>query len=185
MVQDLAYAVRLLLKDRSFTITAILTLTLCIGANTAMFSIVRSVLLKPLPFPGSERIVLLYNSYPAAGAPRVGVAVPDLYDRMSAVPALDVQALYQPGGATFGDQSGAEQIQLLRGTPAFYRLVGVQPSVGRIFTDEEGEPGKESKVVLSYAFWQRKFGGSKDVVGRTIQLNGNPFEVVGVMPQDF
>src|SRR5262245_55251898 len=149
MFQDLRYAIRLLLKDRSFTITAVLTLTLCIGANTAMFSIVRSVLLKPLPFPDSERIVLLYNSYPAAGAPRVGAAVPDLYDRLSAVPALDLQALFQPGGATYGDQNGAEQLSLLRGTPSLYRLVGVRPVMGRVFGDEEGEPGKDKKVVLS------------------------------------
>jgi len=185
MIQDLKYSLRVLLKDRSFTITALLTLTLCIAANTAMFSIVRSVLLKPLPFPGSERIVLLFNSYPGAGAPRVGTAVPDYFDRMTAVPALDRQALFQNGQRTFGDPNGAEQLNLLIGTPSFYRILQVTPAVGRVFTDDEGEQGKEQKVLLGYGFWQRKFAGNRSVVGQTIQLSGQPFEVIGVMPQGF
>src|SRR6187399_2839116 len=97
-LQDLRFGIRLLLKDRSFTITALLTLAVCIGANAAMFSIVRSVVLKPLPFPGSERVVLLYNSYPNAGAPRVGAAVPDYFDRLKSVPSLDQQALFRREG---------------------------------------------------------------------------------------
>jgi len=185
MIQDLKYALRGLLKDRSFTVTAVLTLTLCLAANTAMFSIVRSVVLKPLPFPGSERIVYLYNSYPGAGAPRVGAAVPDYFDRLEAVPALDMQALFQNGQRTFGDPNGAEQLNLLAGTPSFYRILQVQPAVGRLFTDDEGEPGKDQKVLLSYGFWQRTFASNPGVVGRTIQLNGQPFDVVGVMPAGF
>ena len=157
--QDIRFGVRLLLKDRSFAVTTILTLAICIGANTAVFSIVRSVLLKPLPFAGSDRIVYLYNSYPNAGVPRVGAAVPDYFDRLSAVPALDVQALFQTSGITYGDANGAEQLNIVRGTPSFYRLVQVQPVLGRIFSEEEGEPDKDRKVLLSHGFWQRKFGG--------------------------
>lgn len=185
MIQDLKYSLRVLLKDRSFTITALLTLTLCIAANTAMLSIVRSVVLKPLPFPGSERIVYLYNSYPGAGAPRVGTAGPDYFDRLAAVPALDVQALFQNGQRTFGDPNGAEQLNLLLGTPSFYRILQVQPAAGRIFTDDDGEEGKDRKVLLSYGFWQRKFAGNRGVIGQTIQLSGAPFEVIGVMPAGF
>jgi predicted permease len=185
MIQDLKYSLRILLKDRSFTITALLTLTLCIAANTAMFSIVRSVLLKPLPFPGSERIVFLYNSYPGAGAPRVGAAVPDLFDRLEAVPALDQQALFQNGQRTFGDPNGAEQLNLLAGTPSFYRILQIKPAEGRSFTDEDGEEGKDRKVLLSYGFWKRKFAGNRSVIGQTVQLSGAPFEVVGVMPEGF
>src|SRR5258708_316469 len=98
MFDDLRFALRLLAKDKSFTITALLTLAVCVGANTAMFGIVRSVLMKPLPFSGSDRMVLLYNSYPNAGAPRVGTAVPDFFDRQSAVPALDQQAIFRSEG---------------------------------------------------------------------------------------
>ena len=182
MFQDFRFAVRLLVKDRSFTITALLTLAVCIGANTAMFSIVRSVLLKPLPFPDSDRIALLYNSYPNAGAPRVGAAVPDYYDRMAAVPALDQQALFRNEGMTFGDETGAERLNSLRATPSFYQIMGVHPSPGRAFTEDDAQVGKATKVLLSYGFWQRKFGGDNSAVGKTIRLNGNAFEVVGVMP---
>jgi putative ABC transport system permease protein len=185
LLQDLKFGARLLLKDRTFTITAVVTLALCIGANTAMFGIVRSVLLKPLPFPGSERLVLLYNSYPNAGAPRVGAAVPDYDDRLTAVPALDMQALFRRESMTYGDENGAERLVSLRATPSFYRMLQVQPAAGRVFTDDEGEPGRNAEVVLSYGFWQRKFGGDRAVVGRTVRLNGNPFSVVGVMPRDF
>jgi predicted permease len=185
MFRDLKYSLRLLLKDRSFTITAILTLTLCIAANTAMFSIVRSVLLKPLPFPGSERIVYLFNSYPGAGAPRVGAGVPDYFDRQAEVPALDMQALFQTGQRTFGDPNGAEQLNLLIATPSFYRILQVTPAEGRIFTENEGEQGQDQKVMLSHGFWKRKFAGNRSITGQTIQLNGAPFEVVGVMPEGF
>src|SRR5262245_34229428 len=115
---DLRFAIRLLLKDRSFTITALLTLAVCMGANTAMFSIVRSVLLKPLPFADSQRVVLLYNSYPGAGAPRVGAAVPDYFDRLAAVPAMDQQAVFRREGMTLGDANGAERLNSLRATPS-------------------------------------------------------------------
>jgi predicted permease len=185
MLSDVRFALRLLLKDRSFTLTTLLTLAICIGANTAMFSIVRSVLLKPLPFPGSERIVYLYNSYPNAGAPRVGAAVPDYFDRLQAVTALDQQALFRQEGMTFGDDNSSERLVSIRATPSFYRLVRVVPEQGRVFEENEGEVGRESKVILSRGFWIRRFGGDKSIVGKTIRLNGNPFEVVGVMPLGF
>ena len=185
MFQDLRFAIRLLAKDRSFTVTALLTLAICIGANTAMFSIVRSILLKPLPFPDSGRIVLLYNSYPNAGVPRAANGVPDYFDRQTAVPALDQQAVFRTEGLTFGDADGAERLNDLRATPSFYRLVGARASVGRLFTEDEGELGKEKKVVLGDGFWRRKFGGRSSVINTTIRLNGAPYDVVGVMARDF
>src|SRR6476660_8509850 len=102
LLQDIKFGLRLLLKNRSFTITALLTLAVCIGANAAMFSVVRSVLLKPLPFPNSERVVLLLNSYPRAGIPRSGTSVPDYFDRLGGVTALTTQALFRREGMTFG-----------------------------------------------------------------------------------
>ena len=185
LLQDVRFAVRLLLKDRSFTVTAVLTLAVCVAANTAMFSIVRSVLMKPLPFAASDRVVLLYNSYPNAGAPRVGAAVPDYYDRQTAVPALDMQALFRNEGMTVGDATGAERLNSLRATPSFFRLVGVQPLKGRLFGEDESERGKDRKVLLSYGFWQRKFGGADSAVGASIRLNGAQYDVVGVLPRDF
>jgi predicted permease len=185
VLQDLRFAVRLLLKDRSFTLTALLTLILCLGANTAMFGIVRSVLMKPLPFAQSDRIVLLYNSYPNAGARRAGTAVPDYFDRLTAVPALDEQAIFQTDGVTYGDENGAERLNVLRATPSFYRLVHVQPVAGRVFTQDDGEPGKDTKVLLSYGFWQRKFGGDSSITRRQVRLSGTAYDIVGVMPREF
>jgi predicted permease len=184
-LQDVRFGLRLLFKDRSFTITALLTLAVCIAANTAMFSIVRSVLLRPLPFPDSERAVLLYNSYPNAGAARVGNAVPDYFDRLTAVPALEDLSVFRQEGMTFGDESGAERLPSLRATPSFFRLIRQPPVLGRIFTSDEGEPGNTNKVLLSYGFWQRKFGGRPSVVGTAIRLNGNQYDVVGVLPKAF
>ncbi len=183
--QDLRFSLRLLAKDRSFTLTALLTLGIAIAANAAMFGIVRSVLLKPLPFPDSSRIVLLYNSYPAAGAPRVGAAVPNLYDRLAGVPALDIQALFRQEGVTYGDANGALRLTSFRATPSFYRLTSARPVLGRVFTDDDGQPGQEHKVLLSYGFWQKTFGGTRSVVGQSIRLNGTPYEVIGVLPADY
>ncbi len=184
MLQDLRFALRLLVRDRTFTITALLTLAVCIGANTAMLSVVRSVLLEPLPFRDAARIVLLYNSYPNAGAPRVGAAVPDYYDRQTSVPALDQQALFRNEGMTLGDESGAERLTSLRATPSFFRMLGAAPAQGRIFNEAEGEPGKDRVVLLSYGFWQRKFGLTP-VGDRKIRLNGAEYQVVGVLSRDF
>jgi predicted permease len=183
--QDLKFGLRLLWKDRSFTMTSVLTLALCIGANAAMFSIVRSVLLKPLPFRDSDRIVLLYNSYPNAGAPRVGAAVPDFFDRQAGVKAMDQVALFRREALTFGDENGAQRLVSLRATPSFYRLVGAAPEQGRIFTDAEGEPGQENEVILSHGFWARTFGTNTGIVGQTIRLNGTAMTVVGILPKDF
>jgi predicted permease len=185
LLQDLRFGLRLLVRDRSFSITALLTLAVCIAANTAMFSVVRSVLLKPLPFSGSESVVLLYNSYPNAGAPRVGNAVPDYFDRLTAVPALQDLSVFVRDGLTYGDDRGAERLIGIRATPSFFRLVQARPVAGRIFTDDEGEPGKNQKAILTYALWQRKFAGDPSVIGRSVRLNGTPHDVVGVLPREF
>src|SRR5512143_737839 len=183
VIQDLRFALRVLAKDRSFTATALLTLVICIAANTAMFSVVRSVVLKPLPFPESSRMVALHNSYPNAGAVYVGGGVVDYFDRMTAAPALDMLAIYRTEGVTFGDQNGAERLVSFRATPSFFLMMQLHPPAGRIFTDEEGESGKEFRAILSAGFAARKFGREEQAVGRTIRLNGRPYEVVGVMPK--
>ena len=184
LLQDLRFAIRLLARDRTFTATALLTLALSIAANTAMFGIVRRF--SSGPCRSRTRIgSCAYNSYPDAGAPRVGTSVPDYYDRIAAVPALDEFALYRPETMTYGDEKGVERLTSLRATPSFYRLVRVTPAYGRLFRDDEGERGRALKVILSDGFFHRKFGGNPAIVGRTIRLNGNTFDVVGVMPAGF
>ena len=184
-LQDVRFGLRLLARDRSFTITALLTLAVCIGANAAMFSVVRSVLLKPLPFPGSERVVLLYNSYPKAGAPRAGAGVPDLFDRREGVKALTEQALFRRENMAYGDAEGVERLITVRATPSFFKVAPVSAIRGRVFDDQDGEVGKNQKVLLSYGFWKRRMAGRDDVAGQQMRLNGQQFEVVGVLPESF
>ena len=185
LLQDIRFGLRLLARDRSFTITALLTLAVCIGANAAMFSVVRSVLLKPLPFPGSERAVLLYNSYPNAGAPRVGAAVPDLFDRIEGVKALTEQALFRRESMAYGEAEGVERLITIRATPSFFKVAPVGAIRGRVFDDKDGEVGQNQKVLLTHAFWQRRLAGKDDVIGQKLRLNGQQFEVVGVLPASF
>jgi predicted permease len=183
--QDARFAARLLLKDRSFTITALLTLAICIGANTAIFSIVRSVVLKPLPVPNADRIVMFHNNYPNAGATHGSTGVPDYFDRKAQTDVFDELALYRQQGATLGAKDGAVRLQMVRATPSFFRLVSAQPALGRIFTESEGEDGQDKEIILSYGLWQRQFGGAHDVVGKSLQLSGTSYQIVGVLPADF
>ncbi len=179
------HTVRLLLKDRSFTITALLTLALCIGANTAIFSVVRSVLLKPLPVPDSDRLVLVYNSYPNAGAERAGAAIPDFFDRLRDLKALDVQSMFRRTGVTLGAEGGAERLTAVAATPSFYRMLQAKPIAGAIFTDQDGDDGSTRRVLLGHALWQRKFSGDPAIVGREIRLSGDVYLVAGVLPAEF
>ena len=144
---------------------------------------VRSVLLKPLPFPGSDRVVLLYNSYPNAGAPRVGAAVPDLFDRREGVKELTDIALFRREGMTYGDAEGVERLITIRATPSFFKVAPAGAVRGRVFDEKDGEAGQNQKVLLTYGFWQRRMAGRDDVAGQKIRLNGQQFEVVGVLPE--
>ena len=184
-MSGLRHTIRLLLKDRSFTITALLTLALCIGANTAIFSVVRSVLLRPLPVADAGRLVLVYNSYPNAGAERAGAAVPDYLDRLRDVKALDVQSMFRRSGVTLGAEGGAERLTAVIATPSFYRMVQVAPVAGTLFAEQDAEEGAARRVLLGHAIWEQKYAADPAIVGREIRLNGNVHVVAGVLPKDF
>ena len=185
MFKDVQIAARSLLKSKGFTATVLLTLALAIGVNTATFAIVNSVLLRPLPVPDSDGIVLMANEYPKAGVPQNDTsAVGDLYDRIRDVPALDEQALFLPRSRTFDLKGVPTRIDGLVATPSLFRLLRVAPARGRIFTEFEGEKGNENKILLSHGLWLDLFAG-QDITGKQIRLDGRPFEVVGVMPAGF
>ncbi|HET7619844.1 MAG TPA: ABC transporter permease [Vicinamibacterales bacterium] len=186
VLQDLRFASRVLSKDRAFAATAILTLAICIGANTAIFAIVDAVLLKPLPVAHPEQLVYMFNSYPGAGVgDRGSTGVPDYYDRLRETDVFQAQALYNTRGVTLGQEGNPERITAMLGTPSFLHLLEVQPIRGRLFTDEEGELGKTNKVILTYASWQRLFGGRDDAIGKDLRINSEPYTVIGVLPQGF
>jgi predicted permease len=188
MISDLRVGLRLLWRDKAFTLTAALTLALCIGANTALFSVVHNVLLRPLPVPESERIVLMGNAYPGAGAAAAvggSSGVPDYYDRLRETDVFEEQALFS-GANQSVDQNGTPlRIRVTRVTPSFFRLLRIGPALGRTFTDAEGEVGSEKKVVLSHPLWQSQFGGDPGVLGKDIRVDGQPLQIVGVMPKGF
>ena len=129
--------------------------------------------------------MLLYNSYPNAGAPRVGAAVPDFYDRIEGVKAMSEQALFRREGMTFGDAGGVERLTTIRVTPSFFKVAPISAVRGRLFEAADGEVGENQKVLLSYAFWLRRMGGRDDAIGKSLRLNGQPYEVVGVLPASF
>ena len=185
-MSDFRVGLRLLWKDKTFTLTAASTLALCIGANTALFSVVHNVLLRPLPVPESDRILLTSNVYPKAGAPVLGNSgVPDYYDRVRDVTAFAEQALIGTRSQTIDANGTPTRARAMQVTPSFFRLVRVPPLVGRTFSDEEGEIGHEKEVVLSYALWQSAFGGDAQAVGRDLRINDQPYAIIGVMPRDF
>jgi predicted permease len=173
-------------KDKAFSATAVLTLAICIGANTALFSVVDHVLLRPLPFHESDRILLMSNQYPGAGVEVGGQSsAPDYYDRLRETTVYSEQAMYNSSSVSV-DQSGTPtRVRVMNVTPSFFRLIGTAPQFGRIFDDSEGEIGSERKVILSYALWQSAYGGDPQIVGRDIRVDGQPYAVVGIMPRSF
>jgi predicted permease len=185
LLQDLKFAGRLLVKDRAFTATALLTLGICIGANAAIFAIVNSIVLRPLPVPDSRRLVLLYNSYPNAGVERGSTAVPDYYDRLRETAVFEEQALYQVSGMTVGGEPDPQRVIGMSVRPSFFRILRTRPLRGRIFNEDEGEIGRDRVAVLSYAQSQQLFGGADAAIGREVRVNGLRWTVVGVMPRSF
>ena len=185
-MNDLRLGLRLLWKDKAFTLTAVLTLAVCIGANTALFSIVHHVLLKPLAVPESERIVLMGNAYPGAGAAVGGSsAVPDYYDRLRDMDVFEEQADYNGANQSIDQNGTPVRIRIDRVTPSFFRLLRVAPALGRTFSEQEGEVGNDTKVVLSYGLWQSQFGGDPGAIGKDLRIDGQPYTVIGVMPKGF
>jgi predicted permease len=185
---DLRASARLLLKDRAFTATAALTLAVCLGANIAIFAVVYSVLLRPLPVPEADRLVAFGDVYPTV-TPNdiVSNTVPSYFDRRQALSGLDEHALFTFWFDTLAIDGLPQEIRGMRTTPSLFRVLRVEPALGRTFTDGEGEAGADRKIILSHGLWQRLFGGDLAAIGRDVRLGwtGQPYTVVGVMPRGF
>ena len=172
-VRDLKYSLRLFRKTPGFTAAALAALTLGIGANTAIFSVVNAVLLKPLPFPEPDRLVAIVNVYSTGLVG--GASVPKFNVWREQTAALQDTAAYNFGvlNLTGGDQP--EQLPSGQVTVDFFRLFGAQMTAGRTFTADEDRPNGGKVVVLSHGFWQRRFGGDPQMIGRTISLSRDPY----------
>lgn len=184
MLQDLRYGLRMLLKHKGFTAIAVLTLSLGIGANTAMFSVLNTYLFRALPYPDSERLIRVWRTSPHSQhwphSPGNFIAMREknsIFEQMTAFNGIS------PNLAEEGE--AAERLQGLAVTADFFPALGVQPALGRVFTAAEDQPGANLVVVLSDRFWQRRFGGDPNIIGRKVRLDGESVEVIGVMPPRF
>ena len=183
--QDIRYGFRMLLKKPGFTAIAVLTLALGIGANTAIFSVVNAVLLRPLPFAEPDRLVMVYEKRLKLGRTRNPVSAPDFIDWRAQSTVFENMAAYTWWNANL---TGGDEPERIMGTVAsagLFPTLGVKPALGRSFTPEEDQPNANRVVVLSHGLWQRRFGSDAGIIGKTLTLNGNSFTVIGVMPRGF
>ena len=183
--QDLLFALRVLRRDRAYAAAVILTLAICLGANTAIFAVVRSVLQRPLPYPESSRLLSSFDGFPGAGVERAGTSVPNYMDRRAMTDIFSSVALYQWWGYKFGQGAGSEQVSAMNVTPSFFKTLGANALRGRLLSEDEGTPGKHKVAVLSQAFAAKQPGGLDGAVGRDIRLNDELYKIVGVLPDSF
>jgi putative ABC transport system permease protein len=184
LLQDLRFGLRMLIKNPIFTLIAVVTLALGIGANTAIFSVVDAVLLRPLPYPEANRLVFLWSTMNSQGVPIAGSALPDYYAWRDQNRVFDGLAGFYNGDFNLSSAGSApELIQGARVTPNFFQVLKVSPSLGRLFASDEEQFGKHRVVLLSYGLWQRRFAGNREIVGRDIKLGGEDYTVAGVMPR--
>ncbi len=184
-MNDIRYSLRALGKSKAFTAIALLTLALCIGANSAIFSVVHAILLKPYPWPDSERLVFVYNSYPLMGLSNAGTSIPDYLDRKTGVFGLADAAMFTNPSFNLSSDGEPEQVIGQRATPSLFTTLQVQAHLGRVFGEADAVPANDKVVVLSHALWKNRFGSNRALIGQTIRLNTIPYTVIGVMPELF
>ncbi len=189
LIHDVRLTLRQLWKDKVFLIVSGLTLALCIGANTTIFSVVNSVILKPLALPEPERLVTMWNAYPAAmadgGSGRGSNGAPDYYDRRALSEVFEEVAAYSYRGRSLDLGGTPQRLTARQVTPSFFPLLRAGAKLGRTFAEEEAEPGHEKVVVLSHGLWQQLSGGDESMVGSDLRIDGEPYTVIGVMAEDF
>jgi predicted permease len=185
LLQDLHYGTRMLLKNPGFTVIAVFTLALGIGANTAIFSVVNAVLLRPLPYPEPEQLTRLLSMDMTRGARNIGASMPDYREWRKRNQSFAHLAAYRTSDYNISGDEEPERVVGARVDTDFFPLLGVNPAQGRGFSGEEGVYGNHRVVVLSDALWRRRFGDGARLDGQTIRLNGEFFTVVGVAPRGF
>jgi len=185
-MHDLRFAFRMLLKHKGFTAVAIIALALGVGANTAIFSLVNGVLLRPLPFPQAERIVYFEGRNPSHGITDSNVSYLDFTDWSQQRDLFAAAAAYWTGSANLGgDGAEPERVSRAGVTNSFFNVLGVQPFLGRAFLPNEDQPETMNVAIISHGLWKRRFGSDPGIIGKQIQVNARSVTVVGVMPTGF
>ena len=184
--QDLRYSMRTLWKSPGFTLIAVVALALGIGANTAIFSVVNAVLLRPLPYPSPEKLVWIWETSPVNEIKQEVASYPNFNDWRQQSQSFEGMAAFA-GYYQFltGPDGTPERLSGAAVAGDFFKVLGVQPMLGRTFLPEENQGGNQRAVILSYGLWQQRFGGKRELLEQTVTLQGNPFTVVGIMPPQF
>jgi putative ABC transport system permease protein len=182
---DIRFGARMLAKSRGFTIVAVLTLALGIGANSAIFSLVNAVLLRPLPFPDPGRLVIVWETSAVRDVQHGGSSGGDFLDWREQAGVFDKLSVWRKWTYTVQGNEGPEQLYGVQTSVDFFRMFGVKPIIGRDYLADEEIPGHEHVVILSYALWQRQFGGDSSLLGKPITIDERPYTVIGVLPPGF
>ena len=185
LVQDVRYSVRTLVRSPGFTAVAVLTLALGIGANTAIFSVVRAVLLRSLSFPQADRLVLIWATNATNGEMHDVASYPDFEDWKAQNKSFENVAAFTTRGAILTTEKQAERVSAVQASAAFFDTLGVQPALGRAFRSDEQQPGAGRVVLLSDLFWKRRFAQRPDILGQIVRINEEAFTIIGVMPPGF
>ena len=181
--QDLRYGLRMLLKNPGFTLVAVVALALGIGANSAIFSVVNSLLLRPLPFEQPDRLVQVWEASAKRGRNEIPASFPNFADWRDRSQVFEQTAAYSDWSFNLTGAAEPERIRSAIVSSAFFTALGVEPVLGRTFLPGEDEPGKDLSVVISRRLWQRRFNSDPGVVGKAVELNGKSFTVVGVVAE--
>ncbi|HEY1894542.1 MAG TPA: ABC transporter permease, partial [Chthoniobacterales bacterium] len=187
-MNNLRFAFRQLNKVPGFTVTALTTVAICLGANLAIFGVINSILLRPLPFPQSDRLVTIFNTYPKAGVENDGSSITNYYERRGNIPAFSSLSIFRDFSEVVGETGAAEQTEIMRVSPDFFATLGVNLAMGRTFTEDEAEiaKGKGAGVaIVTDAYWRQRLNSDPNVLGRDIRVNTMPRKIVGVLPPDF
>ena len=180
-MNDLKFAFRQLRKNPGFTAVAVLTLALGIGANTAIFSVIDAVLLRPLPFPDPERLVMVWNQLPGQGLRQLPLSVPEFLDYQREQQVFAGLAVFRATDGSLGGQGDPVHVSVAMVSEQYFATLGIRPLLGRGFTPEEHEPGQGPVMILDSGFWQRQFAGQRDVVGQDTVFNGATHKIIGVV----
>jgi putative ABC transport system permease protein len=184
LLQDIKYGARVLAKHRGFTVVAVLTLALGIGANTAIFSVVNELLLRPLPFRDADRLVMLWEVTPE-GRHQNTTSRANFRGWREQSKSFESMAAFSDQRLNLTGAGEPEEVSVQFATPELFQVLGVEPSIGRRITEDDARAGAPAVAVLSYGLWQRRFGGDPRLVGKPIMLNSEPFTVVGILPEGF
>jgi predicted permease len=186
-MNDLRFAFRQLCKAPAFTVTALATVAICLGANLAIFAVIDSILLRPLPFPQSDRLVTIFNTYPKAGVENDGSSLTNYYERRGNIPAFLSLSIFRYGSEVVGETGSTQQEELMRVSPDFFTTLGINLAMGRTFSESETITPVEDRGVamLTDAYWRQRYNADRNVLGRILRVNGVPRKIVGVLPPGF